>query len=189
MDIYKTFAQKIKARKNIIISTHLIPDADGIGSQIGLCLALRKLGKNSWCVNEEPLLERYKYLDQKDVVMGLNDFKKINFEPDLLIVVDTNTTTRIGPEMFKFSENKKLEVLYIDHHPCKEEVKIDHCIDTRAAATGQLMGELIKSVGVPFDHIMALPLYTAILIDTSSFRYPTVSANTHRIVSELMDTG
>ena len=58
-----------------------------------------------------------------------------------------------------------------------------------AAATGQMVGEMIEHLGVKFTKKMALPIYTSIIIDTSSFRYPTVSANTHRLVAKLMDTG
>ena len=57
------------------------------------------------------------------------------------------------------------------------------------AATGELVGSLIESIGVPFTKEMAYALYTSILIDTSSFRYPTVTGNTHRLIAKLMDTG
>jgi phosphoesterase RecJ-like protein len=58
-----------------------------------------------------------------------------------------------------------------------------------AAATGQMVGEMIEHLGVPFTKNIALPIYTSIIIDTSSFRYPTVSAATHRLVAKLMATG
>ena len=64
-----------------------------------------------------------------------------------------------------------------------------HCIDTTKAATGELVGELIEELGIKFTPAMALALYTAIIIDTSSFRYPTVSAGTHEMVSKLMLAG
>ncbi|MFZ4714144.1 MAG: DHH family phosphoesterase [Bacteriovoracaceae bacterium] len=193
MNLLERFKKIIENSNRILITTHIVPDADGIGSEISLCLALRKLGKKALCVNEEDLLLRYKYLDQRSVIVGAEDFQA-NYrnenqfkEFDLLIVVDTNTTHRVGSKMQKILGSKK--VLFIDHHPCPEVIKSIHCIDTTAAATGQLVGKLIQAVGITFDKEMALPLYTSILIDTSSFRYPTVSADTHRIVSKLLDTG
>jgi phosphoesterase RecJ-like protein len=66
---------------------------------------------------------------------------------------------------------------------------INHCIDTTKAATGELAGDLIASIGVKLTNEMALPLYTAVLIDTSCFRYPTVTGDTHRLIGSLMDTG
>ena len=57
------------------------------------------------------------------------------------------------------------------------------------AATGELVGTLLEAIGVEFTKEIALPLYTAILIDTSSFRYPTVTGNTHRLIAKLLDSG
>lgn len=190
MNIIERFQSLTDKAENIVISTHIIPDADGIGSEIALCLAMRALGKNAICVNEEPLLERYKYLDPEDVVISYDDY--VSFYPDaevdLFIVTDTNSLERIG-ERVKALAKKTPSLLFIDHHPCAKEVMEGHCIDTSKAATGELAGELIQSLGIGLNREMALPLYTAILIDTSSFRYPTVTGNTHRLIGSLMDTG
>ena len=190
MNITERFHFYISKADNIVISTHIIPDADGIGSEIALCLAMRAQGKNAICVNEEPLLERYKYLDPEDVVISRADY--LSFYPeaeiDLFLVTDTNSLERIGEGM-KAIAQKAPCLLFIDHHPCPQEVMNDNCIDTSKAATGELAGELIQSLGIPLNREMALPLYTAILIDTSSFRYPTVTGNTHRLIGSLMDTG
>ena len=190
MDIYQKFTKAIEAASNIIISTHTFPDADGIGSQISLGMALQKIGKKVICVNDEPLLERYHYLDPKRIVLGLEEFKKMSFpKTDLVIVVDTNKVDRTGSNFANFAKNLNCPILYIDHHPCEKSIREGHCIDTTAAATGQLVGNLIRHIKVPFDKDIALPLYTAILIDTSSFRYPTVTADTHRMIADLMDAG
>jgi phosphoesterase RecJ-like protein len=190
MTILDTFKSRIQAADRILITTHEFPDADGIGSEISLCLALRELGKESYCVNEEPLLERYRYLDFDNSVMGYKDFikKHSEFMPDLVIVVDTNTKKRIGTNLAHYVGDR-FTTLFIDHHPCRGRDLSTHCIDVTAAATGQMIGEMIESLGVKFTRNIALPIYTAIIIDTSSFRYPTVSAATHRLVGKLMDTG
>lgn len=190
MTILDNFKTRIQAAERILITTHEYPDADGIGSEIALCLALREYGKECYCVNEEPLLERYKYLDEENVVLGLKSFQQnyADFKCDLMIVVDTNTKQRVGAEVFKYI-GEKMPVLYIDHHPCRGRNLEDHCIDVTAAATGQVVGEIIDYLKIKFTKKMALPIYTAIIIDTSSFRYPTVSSSTHRLIAKLMDTG
>lgn len=190
MEKFKRFKSAIDKAQKIVISTHMFPDADGIGSQISLAMSLRMIGKDAVCCNEEPLLERYKYLDPEDLVYSLEDLpKKYEKDVDLFIVVDTNTIFRAGQGILKLSDKLEAPIFYIDHHPCSESIKAHHCIDTSAAATGQVVGELIEKLGVNFTKETALPLYTAILIDTSSFRYPTVSAKTHLLISKLMDTG
>ena len=190
MTILDTFKSRIQVAERILITTHDFPDADGIGSEISLCLALREYGKECYCINEEPLLDRYQYLDPDKVVLGFEDFQKKfpKFGADLIIVVDTNTKQRTGQKICSFIDDK-VPVLYIDHHPCRGQDFSKHCIDISAAATGQLVGEMIEHLGIPFTKKIALPIYTSIIIDTSSFRYPTVSAATHRLVAKLMDTG
>jgi phosphoesterase RecJ-like protein len=190
MNIKERFKFSIDKAQTIVISTHIFPDADGIGSEIALCLALRSIGKTVVCVNEEALLERYKYLDPHDVVISLADYYKLKISNpiDLFIVCDTNSVDRIGEGAKKLALTAK-DHLFVDHHPCPKEIMQNNCIDTCKAATGELAGDLIQFIGVKLTREMALPLYTAILIDTSSFRYPTVTGNTHRVIGSLMDTG
>lgn len=190
MDYTDKFKKLINNVRDIVITTHLHPDADGIGSQAALCMALNTIGIKALCVNEEPLLERYNYLDPNGVIIGhdqfQNDYKAK--EIDLLIVVDTNSKLRIGPKMHQLAEDAQ-KVLFIDHHPCKKEISDEHIIDTTKAATGELIGTLLDSLDIKYTEELALPLYTSILIDTSSFRYPTVTADTHRMIAKLLDTG
>lgn len=190
MTILDTFKSRIQVAQRILITTHEFPDADGIGSEISLCLALREYGKECYCVNEEPLLERYQYLDQDHVVSGFKNFQDTHagFTPDLVIILDTNTKARVGQKLSHYI-NEQMALLYVDHHPCRGRDLGQHCVDVNAAATGQIVGELIDHLGIKFTKKMALPIYTAIIIDTSSFRYPTVSASTHKLVAKLMDTG
>ena len=177
----------VEKSNQIVITTHTGPDADGIGSQVALCLVLRSLGKNAICINENHLLERYEYLDSEKVISSFKHYRQTG-PIDLFIVVDTNNASRIGPRMNDLLQKSK-NVLFIDHHPCPSALANLHCIDTTAAATGQVVGELADYLGVDIDAKMALPLYTAILIDTSSFRYPTVTAKTHTLIAKLLATG
>lgn len=193
MRMIKLFKSLTEKAGNILITTHIQPDADGIGSEIALCLALREIGKNAICVNEEPLLERYRYLDPKNCVISYDEYmekraKDKKSSIDLFIVTDTNSLSRIGNRVQALVPNAK-NLLFIDHHPAPKELAAIHCIDTTMAATGELVGHLIDALGISYTKDMAHALYTSILIDTSSFRYPTVTANTHRLIAKLMDTG
>ena len=194
MRMIKLFKSLIEDAQTIVITTHIQPDADGIGSEIALCYALRTLGKNVICVNEEKLLDRYLYLDPKNLIYSHKEYQELIKDEkfpksvDLFIVTDTNSLARIGPQVQKVVTHTE-NLLFIDHHPTPQELAAIHCIDTTMAATGELVGNLIESIGVPFTKEMALAMYTAILIDTSSFRYPTVTADTHRLIAKLMDTG
>lgn len=186
---FDRFNSLIKQSKTIVITTHISPDADGIGSQIALAHALTKLGKQVVCLNEEALEPRYKYLDKMSIVEGfakshLTKLKKI----DLFIIVDANSLERIGDNLKLISQLSK-ELLFIDHHPTSDEFTALHCIDTSSAATGEIVARLIEQSKIPFSFEMGLALYTSIIIDTSSFQYPTVSSSTHNTVAKLLDSG
>lgn len=189
MQNWTRFESLIKKAKNIIITTHIFPDADGIGSQISLCAALKKLKKNVLCVNEKSLLGRYHYLDPNKSVISYENYKKNPLATiDLIIIVDTNSLDRIGQNMHTLSTSHN-KLIFIDHHPCAKELLALHLIEPTMAATGQLIGAIIEKLDISFDKELALPLYTAILIDTSSFRYPSVNGETHRVIAKLLDTG
>lgn len=182
----------IDKSQTILISTHEMPDADGIGSQIALCLALRSRGKKVFCVNDQKLMDRYLYLDPQNVVSSYQEYLKESplgsQAIDLFIVVDANMAARVGNNLQGVLKSSK-NFVFIDHHPCPKAIQAIHCIDTMAAATGELVGKIIMHMGITFTPEMALPLYTSILIDTSSFRYPTVSADTHRVLAHILDSG
>ena len=183
------FKQLIKKSKTIVITTHVFPDADGIGSQIALSLALKFLGKQVICLNEKELQNRYSYLDKTKTVEGFSKGHKAKLKKfDLFIVVDANSLERIGDNVKEISQSSK-DLLFIDHHPTSDEFIALHCIDTASAATGEIVARLINEMKVPFTFEMALALYTSIIIDTSSFQYPTVSPATHETVAKLLSTG
>lgn len=188
MNFSQSLKESIDSAKFIAISTHLHPDADGIGSQLGLYMALKKMNKVVFCINEEELPERYSYLDELKIIEPASQFKEKKQNIDLLIVVDTNTIKRVGEKVSSLL-SEKTKIIYIDHHPLNKPAIDGQYIDSKAAATGQMIAEIILSFGIEIDAKIALPLYTAILIDTNSFRYPTVNSKTHQVVAKLLATG
>ncbi|MFZ8933558.1 MAG: DHH family phosphoesterase [Bacteriovoracaceae bacterium] len=187
MKNFKRFKSLIGSVKNIVITTHIFPDADGIGSQLALAEALKKMKKNVSCVNESSLQKRYSYLDPNKKIISCRRYSSKR-PIDLLIVVDTNGLERIGSKMSLLARQAK-EIFFIDHHPAPKEVLALHIIDVNKAATGEVVGEIIRKLKIPYSPEMALALYTAIMIDTSSFRYPNVKASTHGLISKLLETG
>jgi len=192
---FKSIKKLINQFEHIHITTHLFPDADGIGSQIALYHGLSLLGKNVICINEETLLDRYHYLDMAQCIHSLDHYKKKNLpskEYQLLIVVDTNTVTRIGPKMMNHAKNYQ-HILFLDHHPPVRaddmSIPTTSFIDTSYSSTGELAGSLLESFDIEFTYPMALPLYTAIMIDTNSFRYPQVGPRTHELIAKLLKVG
>jgi phosphoesterase RecJ-like protein len=177
----------------IVITTHLNPDADGLGSQLALALGLKKLGKKVICLNEEKLPQRYQYLNKSRTIKSVSEIgsrweKLLKEKIDLLMVVDSNSELMIGKRITKIFDGAANKI-FIDHHPAPLKIFRKHCIDTSSAATGELVAKILNKLKIPITVPMSLSLYTAILIDTSSFRYPSVQGNTHRILGQLLDSG
>jgi len=188
--LYQELKERIKESKNILITTHIIPDADGIGSQIALSKALKSLKKKVFCVNDSKLIKRYHFLNKGDTIISLEKYLEVkgSFFPDLIIIVDTNKIARTGIKMSKYLSLYK-DIIFIDHHPFSKPIKNRHFIDVKASATGEIIGNFIKALDIKMTIDMATAIYTAILIDTNTFRYPSVTANTHLLIAELLKVG
>jgi len=184
------FGQFLSNAQNIVITTHIIPDADGIGGMLALRMALEEIGKHVQCVIEKPLNQRFFYLDPLQSIQSFAAYKQNTANPniDLFIVVDANNHERIGSEIRRLLKTSK-KFVFIDHHPAPLATRAIHCIDTKRAATGELIYHLILGLNVKINPQMAAALYAAVLIDTSCFRYPTVTSETHQMVAHLIKIG
>ena len=168
-----TIVDVLKKINNAVIITHKSPDADTLGSAVALCLALRKLGKCANIVVEKEISPRIEFL--------LKDYENLNFEPQHVISVDISSNSLI-PE----SAPKKIDIC-IDHHTTNNIVAAYKLVMEDAAATGEIVFEIIKEMGIPLCKTMAKCLYAAIASDTGCFRYSNTTKKSHLITAELMD--
>lgn len=178
--------------ERFLITTHVRPDGDAIGSQLALGRVLRKMGKEVAMINSDPAPDNLAWLPGVDAVQtfdkGLAQLEQIA-NADVIVVVDTNGLERIGKVAKPVKGSKALKLL-IDHHT-EPETWFDHTYarDT-ASSTGELVYELIVAHDADLiDADIATALYAAILTDTGSFRYSSVTPAVHRIVADLMERG
>lgn len=190
----KKILDLIRKAKTICITTHLNPDADGIGSQLALAMGFKNVfpEKKICCYVEEELPERFKYLDAQNLISKYNVEvnNKQNISWDLFIVVDTNSLERIGKNMRTLAMGAS-NYIFIDHHPGPKKLleSSHHFINTKACATGEHCAQILHDLSIPLTLNMANCLYTAMLVDTSSFRYPNVTAKSHEILARLLNAG
>jgi phosphoesterase RecJ-like protein len=176
---YKETAAFLAAQDHILILTHRRPDGDTIGCAVGLCAALRALGKTAWVLENPdatalfvPYLEGYLAPD--------------GFIPAFVVSVDI-----AGVGLFTENALPYLERgidLAIDHHPSNEGFGRENCVDPTRAACGELMYDIIRQWG-SVDREAALPLYVAVSTDTGCFVYSNTTAGTHTVAAALMETG
>lgn len=170
-------ASFLKENDNFTILTHAHPDGDTLGSGIGLCLALRALGKKANVINNEEIPPKFRYLE----------IEPQEFEEKTVVAVDIADVTLMGNEL-KEKYEAKVD-LSLDHHGSNRLFAKLNCVDSSAAAAAQIIFELVELLGVQITPQMANCFYTGISTDTGCFRYANVTPDTHRVAAKLMECG
>ena len=176
---YTEAAELLRRQDNILILTHRRPDGDTIGCAVGLCAALRELGKTAWLLPNAdatalftPYLEGYLAPD--------------GFSPAFVVSVDI-AGRGLFPENARCWLEKGVD-LAVDHHGSNEGFGKENCVDPGRAACGELIYDIIRQWG-PVSPSAALPLYLAVSTDTGCFVYSNTTSGTHRVAADLLDTG
>lgn len=170
-------ASFLKEKDNFTIITHAHPDGDTLGSGIGLCLALRALGKKANVINNEEIPPKFRYLE----------IEPQEFEEQTVVAVDIADVTLMGNDVKEIYETKV--DLSLDHHGSNRLFAKLNYVDSYSAAAAQIIYELVELLGVRITPQMADCLYTGISTDTGCFRYANVTPATHRVAAKLMEYG
>lgn len=190
---FKKLAELVSAKNNksFLLTSHVNPDADAIGSEIAFYFLLKKLGKEIRIVNHSITPYNLEFLDTDSVIETYDAVKHKDLfeEVDVLIALDFNRSDRMVRMTGAFKDSKKLKIC-IDHHQDPEDFADHYFIDTDYCATGEIIYDFIKSTGIiPLDYEIAAPVYAAIMTDTGSFRFERTSPKIHNIAAELLSIG
>lgn len=175
--------------KQVLLTTHVRPDGDGIASELALALILRKEGKRVHIVNHEQTPEMYCWLPGAKDILSHADAggDSIPKSFDLAALLDCSSDSRIGTvaQIVK----RASRIISIDHHENTDCFR-DYCyINTDASSIGEILFRMLPHPGRYLTREVATCLYTSILWDTGSFAYSNTSAKVFRIVSRLLDCG
>ena len=175
-------AQAIRNANSLVVACHIRPDADALGSLLGLKLGLERLGKRVEALSVDGVPALYRFLPGWDTVR-----KNATGPWDVGIGLDCDGSDRMGPlEPLILAQPV---VIDIDHHTGPDPFGKVQLVDRTAAATGELVYELLITLGVEIDAEIAVNLLAAILTDTGSFRFKNVTPNTLRVAAELVAAG
>ena len=174
----------LKAAKNVLVSTHIHPDGDALGSQIAMGNILRSQGKNVFLYGEEQVSHLYRFLPGsagiESLLPALNGF-------DCAIALDCGDCHRLGAAMDSLLTVHPFVV--VDHHVGHQEFGDLRWIAPDRASTGEMVYDLAEALGAELSYESAYCLYAAIVSDTGSFKYSSTSAETFRIAGELLRKG
>ncbi|GAB6098848.1 bifunctional oligoribonuclease/PAP phosphatase NrnA [Halanaerocella petrolearia] len=164
-----------------LLTSHVGPDGDNIGSVIALKLALEQLGKEVEVVIGDSIPDCFSFLPTIDQIQEYDSDLKLKF--DAVCVLDCGSWDRVGEVEEIVSDEI---IVNIDHHGDNTYFG-DYNLAKDAAATAEIIYQLIQELKVKLNHDLATALATALLTDTGSFRYSNTTAMTHQIMAELLD--
>jgi len=187
----------INNNQEFILTSHVNPDGDSIGSEIALQLYLKSLGKNAGILNYSPTPDNYTFLDKERVIEQFDEEKhkaKI-LEADVIFILDTNEYQRVRT-LAPYIQASKAKKILIDHHLGFNPEQFDeYIVDTDSPATGEMLYRFFKEIEASeggkkvITRDMALALYTAIMTDTGSFKFNRTDEETHTIIADLLTYG
>lgn len=182
---FERTVELLRSAQNVLITCHRRPDADALGSALGLSRALATIGKNVVVWVPEPIPVTVRFLPLPGEVTDTLP-KDVAF--DVTICTDTAAKSLLPvgiPE-----PNVRGPLVIIDHHAAHDDVGEVVFRDTQCCATGELILRINDELGVtPLTREVAVPLYAAIVADTGGFRYPATRPATLRIAARLLEAG
>lgn len=173
----------IETSGSFIVASHIDPEGDAIGSSLAIYYALKNLGKKVCVYNESPLPKILKFLPGSDEIVS--EIYSPD-EYDCIFIVDCGDIERVGKLRGRL---EKLRIINIDHHSTNTNFGHINVVNKNAAAAGEVVYELLEQLGFPITVEMAVNLYTAILVDTGSFRYSSTSSKSFEICGKLLEYG
>jgi bifunctional oligoribonuclease and PAP phosphatase NrnA len=183
---------QLTASRSLVLTTHIGPDGDALGSQLALAAFLRKLGKKVHLINCDAPPYNLGWLpgaDDIEVFSGAIDQRKRIDSVDTVVVLDTNAAHRLG-RMAKSIQHSQATKVIIDHHTHPEKWFALEMVDETVSSTGELIYDIICSVDPSLiDADIATLLYAAIMTDTGSFRFSNVTPRVHRTIADLLERG
>jgi phosphoesterase RecJ-like protein len=174
----------IQSRRRFVVASHSRPDGDSIGSQLAAAYALRALGKDVTVVNADPAPPT---LLPFPGVQDIHVTERVPVEPGddaAVIVMECSDLVRTG-----VAGLERFFVINIDHHPGNTSYGQLNWFDQTASACGELVFDLIRALGVPLSCEMATHVYIAILTDTGSFHFSSISPRTFDICRQTLEAG
>ena len=171
----------IRTRRRFVISSHARPDGDSIGSQLAMASALKALGKEVQIVNQDaPPGALLTFPGVQDIRIA----DRVGEAFDAAIILECGDLARTG-----VSGLEQSFVINIDHHPDNTAYGRINWFDPEAAACGEMVYELVSGLGVRLSRDMATHIYLAILTDTGSFHYSSISPRTFEICRQTLLAG
>ena len=185
---WSPLVELVSKRKDFLLTTHVRPDGDGLGSMLALGEILRERGKKVQMVVASIIPAQYAFLDPQQTIQVFHEPDDRHRGADAIVVLDTGTWNQLG-SFGKFMAEAAADKLVIDHHVTQDELGAKRLVDISAEATGRLVHEAVLALGGPVSPRIAHLLFIALAMDTGWFRHPNTTAASFGLAESLMKEG
>ncbi len=187
---WNRFVQIIKQSHDIVLVSHIRPDCDALGSELGMAEILRSLGKTVRIVNGQSTPPNLAFIDPQSEIRAIgHDISIAELESvDLFLILDTSARIQLG-KMAEVLDVTKAKKVILDHHVSQDDLGAEVFKQTTAEATGCLVVEAARELGVALTATAARPLFAAVATDTGWFRFGSVRPETFYVAAELQRAG
>lgn len=187
---WSRFARLLEGKRRVVLTTHVRPDCDALGSELGMAGVLEALGKEVLIANAFEVPKRLMFLDPSRKLKRLGvDVTAAEIEQfELLIVLDTSAWNQLG-EMGEVVRNTAIAKAVVDHHVSGDDLGAEVFKDSSAEAAGRLVVEAADCLGVALTPEIAHPLFAALATDTGWFRFSSTTEATYRLAARLTAAG
>ncbi len=187
----RAFHEFLERHPRILITSHVNPDGDALGSEVALGLWLRRLGRQVRILNDSPVPAAFTFLTRHLAVETFEpELAEAAFDgSDALVVLDVSNRQRIG-RLAPMLDRHVIPIAVVDHHVSHVQgFGQVNVIEPEASATGEIVYDLVRESGQELDPDMAEALYVALMTDTGSFRYSNTDVHAHRMAADLLQHG
>ncbi len=185
MSVVEAAAHAIADSDELALACHVGPDGDALGSMLGLGLAARAAGKQVVASFGSPFsVPGNMAFLPTDLLVPPSEFPKA---PSLMAVLDAGSADRLGE--LSVNAEKASKLIVIDHHVTNEGFGDIAVVDPGAAASAELVYQILKKLGWPVTEDIATCFLTALVTDTGRFQYPNTRPNTLRLAADLVTAG
>lgn len=180
----------IHSHQRFVISSHVRPDADAIGSEVGLCNLLEQLGKTVRIINPSATPTHLSFLDPTARIRKIGEGVTVEeaCDTDVHMIVDTSAWQQLT-ELRKTLETTQAKKVVVDHHISSDHLGAEQFKDTTASAAGVLICELAEALGITPTVEAGTALFAAIATDTGWFRFPNADERTLKRAAWLISLG
>ncbi len=172
----------LRDHRSFLISSHVNPDGDCIGSQLALAWYLRSRGKEVVVYNADAVPNKLAFLEGSDLITNQRPARTF----DVVAVVDASNPDRLGWTGYQSFAPKTVN---IDHHRDNTRFADLNIVTPEVAATGVLLYQFFTSLSIEPPPAVAQALYAAIMTDTGGFRFGNTNGQVLRICADLADKG